>query len=76
MAGSSRRSKRGQPPESLEEASSSGVSKKAKKLATRVSIRNVNNCCEFGMRNDLFVAARAKNIVKFRRRNERTDRCT
>jgi hypothetical protein len=53
MPGSSRRSKRGQPPESPEEASSSGASEKAKRLATRVSVRNVNNCCEFGTRNDL-----------------------
>ena len=63
--GSSRRSKRGPPLESLEEASSSGVSKKAKKakkLATRVSIRNVNNCCEFGIRNDLCCSSCQKYI--------------
>jgi hypothetical protein len=46
MTGSSHRSKRDQPAE----ASSGGRAwKKGKKLSTRVSVRNVNNCCDFGM---------------------------
>jgi hypothetical protein len=48
MMRSTRRSKRPRPTDSKEVASSSGPNK-AKKIPTRVSGRNLNNCIEFGI---------------------------
>ena len=47
-----RQSKRPRPTDSKEEASSSG-SNKVKKLSTRVSSRNLDNCIEFGIPDTL-----------------------
>jgi hypothetical protein len=74
MMGSTRRSKRAQPTGSLDEASSCVTNKKAKKLATRVSVRLVNNCCEFGIPNDLCCSSCQKYIdIPERKRKDRSE---
>jgi hypothetical protein len=61
MMRSTRQSKRPRPSDSKEEASSSGPTK-AKKLSTRVSSRNLNNCIEFGIPESLCCSSCQKYI--------------
>ena len=53
MMRSTRRSKRSQRTESLEEVSTITKPKKAQRLSTRVSVRNINNCVDFGIPDSL-----------------------
>ena len=62
MSGCSRQSKQGQPSELLDPAEQLVPAKKAKKLATRVSRRNINNCIEFVIMNDLICGACQKYV--------------
>jgi hypothetical protein len=70
MTPSTRRRKRSQPTESLEEVSATKP-KKAQKLITRISLRNINNCVEFGIPESLCCSScqRYLNIEEHKRKN-------
>jgi hypothetical protein len=71
MTGSTRQSKRVQPSKSSLEVASP---KKAKTLATRVSVGHANNCCDFGTRNDLCCGSCQKHCeIPEKKRKERSD---
>jgi hypothetical protein len=74
MMGSTRRSKRPRPTESKEEASSSAPTKASKKLATRASSRNLNNCFEFGIPETLCCSSCQKYVeIDDRKRKNRKE---
>ncbi len=62
MVRSTRQSKHPRPTESKEEAASSSAPKKGKKLSTRVSFRNIDNCIESGIPETLCCSSCQKYV--------------